>query len=87
MIMATHKEPFVVRNLAPVLILQTIPLAGEGPFFSLLQVYRSWRNPRHVVHLSYYLQLSFCRADPVGILHRHFYVNTVPVAVGFRGVD
>jgi len=33
MIMATHKESFVVRNLAPVLILQTIPLAGEAPFF------------------------------------------------------
>lgn len=82
MIMATHKEPFVVRNLAPVLISQTIPLAGEGPP-PLLQVYRSWRNPSHVGYLSYYLQLSFCRADPVGILNRHFYVNTAPVVVGF----
>lgn len=41
MIMATHKESFVVRNLAPVLISQMIPLAGEGPFFPFFMYTRA----------------------------------------------
>jgi len=60
MIMATHKESFVVRNLAPVLILQTIPLAGEAPFFPFFAYNRAGEIqsmlPSFILFASFFLQ-------------------------------
>lgn len=85
MIMATHKESFVVRNLAPVLISQTIPLAGEGPFFpsscipELEKSKACW--PSFILFANFFLQ-----GQPNGnTLHRHYYVDFAPVEVRFKG--